>query len=37
MENKTELTMEDIVTLVSIFEGEFVIHIEFAEGDERHA
>ena len=31
---RAELTMEDLVTLVSAFEGEFIIHIECRkEGD----
>lgn len=30
---KPELTMEDLATLVSAFEGEFVIHIEYEEGE----
>jgi len=28
---RPELTMEDLVTLVSVFEGEFIIHIECRE------
>lgn len=31
--DRPELTMEDIVTLVNAFEGEFIIHIE-ARGEE---
>ena len=31
--DKPELTMEDIVTLVNAFEGEFIIHIEEREGE----
>ena len=29
--DRPELTMEDIVTLVNAFEGEFIIHIEARE------
>ena len=32
--DRPELTMEDIVTLVNAFEGEFIIHIEAREEDE---
>lgn len=32
--DRPELTMEDIVTLVNAFEGEFIIHIEAREADE---
>lgn len=28
---RPELTMEDLVTLVSVLEGEFIIHIECRE------
>ena len=31
---KPELTMEDLATLVSTFEGEFIIHIECGEEGE---
>ena len=31
MMDRPELTMEDIVTLVNAFEGEFIIHIEARE------
>ena len=31
---RPELTMEDIVTLVNAFEGEFIIHIEAREANE---
>lgn len=34
---KPELTMEDLVTLVSSFEGEFIIDIESWEEDEEDA
>ena len=30
---KPELTMEDIVTLVNSCDNEFIIHVEFGEGD----
>ena len=32
--DRPELTMEDIVTLVNAFEGEFIIHIEAREEGE---
>ena len=32
--DRPELTMEDIVTLVNAFEGEFIIHIEAREVEE---
>lgn len=31
---RPEFTMEDIVTLVSTFEGEFIIDVESMEDDE---
>lgn len=34
---KPELTMEDLVTLVSVFEGEFIIDIECRGEDEEDA
>lgn len=34
---KPELTMEDLVTLVSAFEGEFIIDIECRKEDETDA
>ena len=32
---RPELTREDLVTLVAAFEGEFIIHVEAREEDER--
>ena len=32
--DRPELTMEDIVTLVNAFEGEFIIYIEAREAEE---
>ncbi len=34
---RPELTMEDLVTLVNAFEGEFIIDIESREEDEEDA
>ncbi len=31
---KPELTMEDLVTLISCCEGEFIIHVESREEEE---
>lgn len=35
--DRPELTMEDLVTLVNAFEGEFIIDIECREEDEGDA
>ncbi len=31
--DRPEFSMEDVVTLVNCCEGEFIIHVEFGEGE----